>query len=75
MACFCSQWAVRSALMSRSSPVRSIIATAAAGAYTVTVALLVLVPTIDKATWYLPCIAGLTVLGSIIQFLTTKRLK
>lgn len=53
----------------------TIIATAAAGAYTVTVALLVLVPTIDKTTWYLPCIAGLTVLGSIIQFVTTKRLK
>ncbi len=51
----------------------TIIATAAAGAYAMTLALLILIPSIDKTTLYWPMIAGLTVVGSLVQFATTKR--
>ncbi len=51
-----------------------IIATSVAGAYAITLALLVLVPSIDKNTFYFPILIGLSVLGSAIQFSTTKRI-
>ena len=52
----------------------TIIATAAAGAYAMTLAILALAPAMDQATYYWPMIIGLTAIGSVFQFLTTKRI-
>lgn len=51
----------------------TIVATAAAGAYALTVALLALIPDMDQAVYYWPMIIGFAVLGAIFQFFTTKR--
>ena len=51
-----------------------IILTSAVGAYTVTMAVLVLVPEINQQIGYFAGIGGLTAVGAITQFLTTKRL-
>ena len=50
-----------------------IVATAVAGAYAVTMALLVLVPAINAETWYFPSLIALSVVAALIQFLTTRR--
>ena len=52
----------------------TIVATAAAGAYALTVAILALFPDINKETYYFIILGGLTLLGSVVQFLTTKRI-
>ena len=51
----------------------TIIATSAAGAYAITLALMSLIPNISFDTYYWPMLIGVTVVGSIFQFLTTKR--
>ncbi len=53
----------------------TIVATAAAGAYALTLALLMLIPDIDQQTYYWPMIIGFAAVGSVFQFLTTKRVK
>lgn len=50
----------------------TIIATSGAGAYAITLAILALVPTINQEIYYWPMIIGMTAIGSIFQFLTTK---
>lgn len=50
-----------------------IVATSATGAYAITMAVLVLFPDINKEFYYFPILIGLGVIGSIVQFLTTKR--
>lgn len=52
----------------------TIVATSAAGAYALTVAILALFPDISKETYYFIILGGLTLLGSVFQFLTTKRI-
>ena len=52
----------------------TIIATSAAGGYAITLAVLALVPDINQEMYYWPMILGLTTVGSLFQFLTTKRL-
>lgn len=49
-----------------------IIATALAGAYTLTVGVLYFAASIDGATFYFPILIGLTAIGSGVQFATTK---
>ena len=51
----------------------TIIATSAAGAYAITLALMSLISNISFDTYYWPMLIGVTVVGSIFQFLTTKR--
>ena len=51
----------------------TIIATAAVGAYAITLAILKLAPDISFDTYYWPLIIGLTAVGGVFQFLTTKR--
>ena len=51
----------------------TIIATSAVGGYAITLALLALIPDINAGTLYWPLIIGLTAVGSVFQFLTTKR--
>ena len=51
----------------------TIVATAAVGAYAITLALLLLIPDINREAFYWPMIIGLAAVGSIFQFLTTKR--
>lgn len=50
-----------------------IIATALAGGYAVTVALLNIFPVLDQQILYFPLIGAFTLLGTIFQFATTKR--
>ena len=50
-----------------------IIATSVAGAYAVTMAIITLIPDIDGSAFYFPILIGLSAIGSIIQFITTKR--
>ena len=52
----------------------TIIATSAAGAYALTIAVLALFPSISKETFYFVILGGLTLIGSVFQFLTTKRI-
>lgn len=52
-----------------------IVASSVAGAYAITIAVLTLVPDIDKNTFYFPILIGLSAIGSIAQFLTTKRVR
>lgn len=49
-----------------------IVATALAGAYTLTVGILFFATSIDGATFYFPILLGLTAIGSGVQFATTK---
>ena len=51
----------------------TIIATSAAGAYALTLALLALIPDVDQNTFYWPMLLGLTAVGGVFQFMTTKR--
>lgn len=53
----------------------TIIATSAAGAYALTVAILALFPDISKETYYFIILGGLALVGSLFQFLTTKRVQ
>lgn len=50
----------------------TIVATAAAGAYAITVALLILIPDVDQGVYYWPLLLGTAAVGSVFQFLTTK---
>ena len=50
----------------------TIIATALAGAYALTVALLNIFPVLDSGVLYFPLIGAFALLGSIFQFATTK---
>ena len=52
----------------------TIVATSVAGAYAITLAVLVLFPDINEEIYYFPILGGLSVLGSVFQFLTTKRI-
>ena len=52
----------------------TIIATAVAGAYAITLATLALFPDINKELFYFPMLGILTLLGSVAQFATTKRI-
>ncbi len=52
-----------------------IVATSAAGAYALTVSIIALASQIDFESAYWPMIIGLTVFGSVFQFITTKRVK
>ncbi|MBQ3296785.1 DUF4203 domain-containing protein [Candidatus Saccharibacteria bacterium] len=52
----------------------TIIATSAVGAYAITLALMKLVPDISFETYYWPMILGITAIGGVFQFLTTKRI-
>ena len=51
----------------------TIIATAAAGGYALTLVALATVPGIDQGVMYWPTLIGLTAVGALFQFLTTKR--
>lgn len=51
-----------------------IIATSVAGAYALTLVILTLATQINQETYYWPILLGLTALGAIIQFATTKRI-
>lgn len=53
----------------------TIIATSAAGAYALTLALLTLIANINPEIYYWPLIIGLTAVGSVFQFLTTKNVR
>jgi hypothetical protein len=50
-----------------------IIATAVAGAYALTLAILTLATELNAETYYWPILIGIAALGSIFQFATTKR--
>ncbi len=52
----------------------TIVATAVAGAYAITLATLALFPDISEEVFYFPMLGGLSLLGSVTQFLTTKRI-
>ncbi len=52
-----------------------IVATAVAGAYVVTLAILALFPDISREIYYFPILGGLSAIGSVFQFLTTKRIE
>ena len=51
-----------------------IIATSVAGAYALTLIILTLATELSYETYYWPLIAGLSAVGSIFQFVTTKRI-
>ncbi len=52
-----------------------IVATAAAGAYILTISIMALFGDIDFTVAYWPMVLGITALGSLFQFITTKRVK
>lgn len=52
----------------------TIIATALAGAYALTIALLVLFPQISKEIYYFPAIGVFALIGALFQFSTTKHI-
>lgn len=52
----------------------TIVATSGAGAYAITIALLALVPNLNFGDYYWLLIIGLAGVGSVFQFLTTKRI-
>lgn len=52
----------------------TIMATSVTGAYAITLAVLALFPDINGEIFYFPILGGLSVLGSVFQFLTTKRI-
>ena len=49
-----------------------ILATAIAGGWALTIALLEIFPDIDAKVFYFPMLLGLAILGAIFQFSTTK---
>ncbi len=53
----------------------TIVATSAVGAYALSVAILGLVPAIDFGAFYWPIMIGLTAIGSVFQFSTSKHVK
>ena len=53
----------------------TIVATAVAGGYTLTIALLNFFPEISKEIFYFPLIGGISLIGTVFQFATTKRVK
>lgn len=53
----------------------TIIATATAGAYALTVAILALFPDINEEIFYFPILGGAALAGSIFQFMTAKKLR
>ena len=50
----------------------TILATAVAGAYVITLGVLYWVTSLDAATTFFPMLAGIAALGAVFQFLTTK---
>ncbi len=50
----------------------TIIATAATGAYALTLAILALLPEMNRGIWFWPMILGFALLGTIIQFVSFK---
>ena len=50
----------------------TIIATAVAGGYAVTLAVLALAPEIDKEMWFWPMIIGCGAFGSLVQFMSSR---
>ena len=52
----------------------TIIATATMGAYAITLAILALVPNLDFGEFYWPLVISIATIGSVFQFLTTKRI-
>ncbi|MBR3168819.1 hypothetical protein IKF23_00035 [Candidatus Saccharibacteria bacterium] len=50
----------------------TIIATAAVGAYALTLAILALLPEMNRGIWFWPMILGFALLGTIIQFVSFK---
>ena len=52
-----------------------IVATAAGGAYALTLVILALATNLPFATYYWPLIVGITAIGSVFQFLTTKHVR
>ena len=52
----------------------TIVATAVAGAYAITLATFALFPDINKEIFYFPMLGILALLGSVTQFVTTKRI-
>ena len=53
----------------------TIIATALVGAYALTLSIFKLNPEIDFGAMYWPMILGITAVGALFQFLTTKRVQ
>jgi hypothetical protein len=51
-----------------------IVATSLMGAYALTITLLYFITSIDKQAFYFPILIGLTILGSAVQFATTKNI-
>ena len=52
-----------------------IVATAAAGSYALTLSIFALLPTVlDFSTMYWPVLIGITAVGAVFQFLTTKNM-
>lgn len=51
----------------------TIVVTSVAGAYVLTIALLAMVPNLNPTVHYWPILIGVSILGSLFQFLTTKR--
>ena len=52
----------------------TIIITAVAGSYIITDCILFWIPTIDAVVYYFPILIGVTAIGSVVQFTTTKHL-
>ena len=53
----------------------TILATAVAGGYALTVAVLTLFPEISLGEYYWPLLIGISVIGAVFQFMTTKNIK
>lgn len=51
----------------------TIIATSIAGAYTLCIVIFAFFAQLDQTTFYFPILAGISALGSLFQFITTKR--
>lgn len=52
----------------------TILATSVAGAYALTIALLVLVPSLDEKALYFPSLTMFSIIGAVTQFVTTRRI-
>ena len=52
-----------------------ILASSVAGAYAITLAILVLFPDINKEVFYFPILGGLSLIGALFQFSNTKKVK
>ncbi len=51
----------------------TIVATSVAGGYAITLALLALFPDINREVFYFPMIGGLAAVGTLVQFVSTKK--